>query len=78
MSTSCNKKQSGSLSLTVARGQDFSDEGTRDEVLSLAPGEDSPPARLLVVDDEWLVALSVADVLADQGFAVIGPRGHPG
>jgi DNA-binding response OmpR family regulator len=33
----------------------------------------SRSVRVMIVEDESLVALSVADVLADEGFTVIGP-----
>lgn len=31
--------------------------------------------RILVVEDEFLIAIHVADIIADLGFAVIGPVG---
>jgi CheY-like chemotaxis protein len=31
--------------------------------------------RILVVEDEFLIAIHVADIVADLGFAVVGPVG---
>ncbi|HEY2481261.1 MAG TPA: response regulator [Caulobacteraceae bacterium] len=33
----------------------------------------APRPRVLVVDDEWLIAELIADVLKDAGFEVVGP-----
>ena len=38
----------------------------------------SAPKRLLVVDDEVLVAMMTADQLADLGYAVLGPASSVG
>jgi DNA-binding response OmpR family regulator len=36
-------------------------------------GFDGGPRRILIVEDEWLVAASLADRLRDLGHEVIGP-----
>lgn len=33
------------------------------------------PKQILVVEDEFLIAIHVADIMADLGFGVIGPVG---
>jgi CheY-like chemotaxis protein len=43
-----------------------------------APGEALRGRRLLVVEDEYLVATDLAEALADLGVEVIGPAGSVG
>ena len=63
-------------SLTVPRGERLVPSELRSEVRpALMPARPIAACRVMIVEDEALVALVLADQLADMGVSVIGPCG---